>query len=381
MKSLKSKLLMDNELTMTYLKDYPHAFFTMKGTDMLLENSQSLVEDPSGAKSDLRKFRPWKASGLVWSEAQFRAMADAESMPEVERFYLTQHIAGHYSLNVKLTLDGGKTYHWYDLRYRVGSSQRGQIVTEGLLINAERNVNKQQLLQQARNEEEEARSKEIFLNNLGTEIRSPLNIILGFSELLSNPEFQFSEKERKEFCQVIHGNSRVLMTLVNEILDLSRIESGRLQFSMKECQSEDLLETLYLNWVQQVPQGINFRYVEGRKGITVMADKSRIEQVINEFLQNAVKYTTEGEITMGWNYSLKEHKLELYVEDTGCGIPEAQLKQLLDPTHGMAEMQNGTNHLGLAISQVIAKSMNLEIDIQSQEGRGSRFSLYLKEKE
>lgn len=364
MNPIKSKLKIEQELTENYLKDMPHAFFTMKGHDMLLEKGQNLAPGTP-----------------VWKETDFRALVAENSSAEVERFYRSLNVSGHYQLALQITLDDGKTYNWFELRYRVGMNTKGEIETEGLLINIERNLLKDKDIENARNQEMEARSKEMFLKNLSTEIRSPLNIILGFSELLSNPDFSFSEEERQNYCQVIHGNSRVLMTLVNEILDLSRIESGRLQFSMKECFCEDLLEPIALNWMQQMPEGVNFKFCEGRAGIPILADKSRLEQILNEFLSNAVKYTSQGQIEMGWQYSLATRKVEIYVEDTGCGMPEERRLNLLDPTHGMDKMENGMNHLGLAICQVIAKSMNLEIDIQSQEGRGTRLSLFLKEAE
>ena len=381
MNSLKSKLQAENELTNTYLKDFPHAFFCIQDKKIKLECGQTLLPGQDLYKAAPKGYHPWRPSGIEWTESKFRSMVSQESMSELEHFNLTLNTPGHYCITLQLTLDDGKTYAWYDLRYRVGTAQKGKISTRGLIINAERGANKIQVLEQARNEELEAKSKEAFLNNLNTEIRSPLNIILGFSELLSNTDFEFSPEERMDFCRVIYGNSRMLMTLVNEILDLSRIESGRLEFTMRECTCEDLLETLSLNWVQQIPQGINFRYVEGRKGIRIMADKSRVEQIINEFMQNAVKYTTQGEIILGWSYSLTTRKIEIFVEDTGCGMSEESRKQLLDPSHGMDKMENGMNHLGLAICQIIAKSMNLAISIESQEGRGSKFSLFLKEEE
>ena len=353
----------ETELTRRYLEQVPHAYFNMKGRNISLEKGNTL--------------------GLTFaqvSEAQLRQMVSPTTTSDLERFYLTLTVTGFHTVTLMLSLKSDGQYSWYDFRYQVSPGQKGQFQVQGLIINVDNSIQKSRSLETAKSEEIEARSKEMFLNNLSTEIRSPLNIILGFAELLSNEDFELTEEERTNYCQIIHGNSQVLMTLVNEILDLSRIESGRLQFVVKETTVEDLLEALSLNWVQQMPQGVEFRYLEGRKGIRVQADKSRVEQILTEFLSNAVKFTTQGEIVLGWNYSLQDRKVEIFVEDTGCGMSQAQRSKLLDPTHGMDRMDaSGSNHLGLAISQVIAKSMNIDIDIQSQEGRGSRFSIFLDE--
>lgn len=355
----------EQELTNRFLEGVPHAFFTTR------ENHTFVLEKG--------EYKNLSLTSNLLTEEMLREMASPTLMSEVERLYLSLHQPGYHCISLLLALPGHDAYEWYDFRFQVTALQKGRFSASGLIINTDQHIQKQMRAETAKNEEIEAKSKEMFLNNLGTEIRSPLNIILGFSELLTNDAFTLTPEERMEYSQIIYKNSLVLTTLVNEILDLSRIESGRLQFSMKECLVEDLLLKMEEKWGSLVMGPVKFRKSEGRKGIKVLADQPRLEQILNEFLSNAVQYTQEGEIVLGWNYSLSTKMVELFVEDTGCGISPERLQELQDPTHGMARMENGTNHLGLAISQVIAKSMNIDISIQSAVGKGSRFSLFIPE--
>ena len=357
----------ERTLTDLFLEGVPHAFFTTK------ENGTFLLEKG--------EYQTLGLASNQLTEVQLRDMASPTLMAEVERLYLSLRQPGYHCISLLMAFPGHDTYEWYDFRFQVTALQKGRFSATGLIVNSDQSIQKRKRVESARNEELEAQSKEMFLNNLGTEIRSPLNIILGFSELLTNDAFALTPEERTEYSQIIYKNSLVLTTLVNEILDLSRIESGRLQFAMKECTVEDILLTSEEKWGSLILGKVKFRKSEGRKGIKVLADKPRLEQILNEFLSNAVQYTQEGEIVLGWNYSLADKMVEIFVEDTGCGIPPERLKELQDPSHGMNRMENGTNHLGLAISQIIAKSMNIDINIQSAVGKGSRFSLFIPEYE
>ena len=212
------------------------------------------------------------------------------------------------------------------------------------------------------------RLKSAFLANMSHEIRTPLNAIVGFSNLLAETD---DIAERREYMHVVEENNDLLLKLISDILDLSKIEAGTFEFNYgmvdvnRMC--EEAVRSLSLK-VQDKPVGLLFGEHEPK--CCIVGDKNRLLQVITNFINNAVKFTEEGSITLG--YRRQDEALYFYVEDTGRGISEEHLRTIFDRFVKLNSFAQGTG-LGLSISKSIVEQMGGHIGVESQEGRGSRF--------
>ena len=160
--------------------------------------------------------------------------------------------------------------------------------------------------------------KSAFLANMSHEIRTPLNAIVGFSNLM-NTDIELSKEERENFTELINTNSDLLLNLINDILDLSRIESGRMSFSFQQYSLNELISTIYQTFQVLMPENVELRMQIPEKSISIPTDKFRLTQVITNFLSNAIKFTQKGYILIGYEYREEERHVHIFVEDTGIG--------------------------------------------------------------
>lgn len=225
---------------------------------------------------------------------------------------------------------------------------------------------------QAKQKAEEAdHMKSTFLANMSHEIRTPLNAIVGFSELLVATD---DSQEKKEYYDIIQTNSQLLLQLINDILDLSRIESGKTAVLLKPTDLNSLLEEIKQIHEVKMKSGIVLRIDEPQEKICIMTDPQRVTQVLFNFMSNAIKNTNQGYITLGLSRSNKE--ICLSVTDTGRGIPKDQLEIIFERFIKINDFVQGTG-LGLAICRTIADKLKGRIHVESEYGTGSTFSLYL----
>lgn len=217
--------------------------------------------------------------------------------------------------------------------------------------------------------------KSAFLANMSHEIRTPLNAIVGFSNLM-NTDIELSKEERENFTELINTNSDLLLNLINDILDLSRIESGRMTFSFQQYSLNELISTIYQTFQVLMPKNVELRMQIPEKSISVLTDKLRLTQVITNFLSNAIKFTQEGYILIGYEYREKERSVHIFVKDTGIGIPKEKQDAVFNRFTKLDEFAKGTG-LGLSICKVIAERFDGYIAVESEVGKGSRFSIIL----
>ena len=215
--------------------------------------------------------------------------------------------------------------------------------------------------------EESDRLKSAFLANMSHEIRTPLNAIVGFSNLLTMAE---DEEERNEYINIISSNNELLLQLINDILDVAKIEAGTLEFIDSEIDINALLSDIEQSSRLKAPEGVQISFVEKMPYCIIMSDKNRLAQVITNFINNAIKFTKEGSIRFGYRH--KDDKLLLYVRDTGCGIEPEKKDLVFNRFVKLNSFAQGTG-LGLAICQMIVKKMGGEIGVESQLGKGSTF--------
>ena len=217
--------------------------------------------------------------------------------------------------------------------------------------------------------------KSAFLANMSHEIRTPLNAIVGFSNLM-NTDIELSKAERENFTELINTNSDLLLNLINDILDLSRIESGRMSFSFQQYSLNELISTIYQTFQVLMPENVELRMQIPEKSISIPTDKLRLTQVITNFLSNAIKFTQKGYILIGYEYREEERHVHIFVEDTGIGIPKEKQDAVFNRFTKLDEFAKGTG-LGLSICKVIAERFDGYIAVESEIGKGSRFSIIL----
>lgn len=208
------------------------------------------------------------------------------------------------------------------------------------------------------------------------EIRTPLNAICGFSELLASNDMEYTAEEKQTFIETIKNNNVLLLKLINDILDLSRVESGQMDFDVQPHSVRHLMEMAYNTASMQMPQHLNFKLVQPDVDATIMVDENRLNQVLTNFLTNAGKFTHNGGVTLGWNYIETSKKVELYVEDTGIGLSEEDQKMVFSRFYKKNEFKQGTG-LGLSICKAIVENLGGNLAVKSQLGKGSRFSVIL----
>jgi signal transduction histidine kinase len=216
--------------------------------------------------------------------------------------------------------------------------------------------------------------KTAFLQNISHEIRTPMNSIVGFSELLRDK--MISEKEKEQYLELISKSSDQLLNIVNEVLDISLIETGNITLNKKKAQLNDQLNDIYLSYKSLVHPEISFSLTKGLddQESLILTDITKLRQIISNLLSNAIKFTEKGHISFG--YSLREKELEFFVEDTGIGIDPDFHEQIFDRFRKIGQesirLYEGVG-LGLAICKGNIDLFNGKIWIYSEPGKGSKF--------
>ena len=220
--------------------------------------------------------------------------------------------------------------------------------------------------------------KSAFLANMSHEIRTPMNAILGFSSLLNKP---VSEEQKNTYIQIIQDKGKLLLQLINDIIDLSKIEAKQLQIAKSEFNINKLLNDSYItfaNKIRNLNKPINLKISFPKDYFILFSDELRIQQIINNLLDNAIKNTKEGSIEIG--YILEKNHIKIQVKDTGSGIPKDKQNTIFNRFEQLNEfgekLKKGTG-LGLAISKNLAELMDGSLTVESEVGVGSTFTLTL----
>ena len=227
-----------------------------------------------------------------------------------------------------------------------------------------------------RKAEESDKMKSTFLANMSHEIRTPLNAIVGFSNIIVSEEVELNVEEKQEFIKLINSNCELLLKLINDILDLSRIESGHMDFTFASINLTDLINDIYHTHQLLMPKQVELIKETPETPAIIETDHCRLTQVITNFINNAAKFTKEGFIKIGYSYKTGDSSVSIFIEDTGIGIPEKQQKAVFERFNKLNEFAQGTG-LGLAICQVIVKRFGGKIGLRSEEGKGSCFTIDL----
>ena len=294
-------------------------------------------------------------------------------LPVFRKNIASRHERTHHKGQYRCNFTG--EFQWWEFSYNTIHTPGHAPIIAGLLQNIQELKDHEQELIESRELAEQAELKQSFLNNMSHEIRTPLNAIVGFSDMLAN-EPEFSDEERQEFVDIINTNTKLLLKLVGDVLELSRIESGNLSFIFQRESVRQLLDDVYQTHSLLIQPPLQFLKDFPPEDVQVNVDPMRLTQVLTNFLNNANKFTKEGSIRLGYCCPSGMSEVHLYVEDTGIGIPHSEQKMIFERFYKRSEFSQGVG-LGLSICVLIVEKMGGRIELRSEEGRGSRFTVVL----
>ena len=278
--------------------------------------------------------------------------------------------ASHLRRDVRILREDG-TYTWTRVNVMVRDFRPEDGIIDMVCVNydiTELKETERKLIAARDKAEELDRLKSAFLANMSHEIRTPLNAIVGFSSLLTETE---DMKDRKQYMAIVQENTELLLQLISDILDLSKMESGAFEFVKSDTDVNLLCSEIIRSLRMKVPAGVELVFEECLPGCHVWADKNRLNQLISNFINNALKFTFSGSITLGY-YRQTDGYLRFYVRDTGMGIPKNKIKTVFDRFVKLNSFVHGTG-LGLSICKSLVEQMGGTIGVESEEGEGSCF--------
>ena len=277
--------------------------------------------------------------------------------------------ASHLRRDVRILREDG-TYTWTRVNVMVRDFRPEDGIIDMVCVNydiTELKETERKLIAARDKAEELDRLKSAFLANMSHEIRTPLNAIVGFSGLLAVTE---NMEDKEEYINIINSNNDLLLQLINDILDLAKIEAGTLEFVDSDVDVNQLFSDIEQSSRLKAQDGVQVCFVEKIPNCILRTDRNRVSQVITNFINNAIKFTTQGSILFGYRH--RDDELYFYVKDTGCGIAKDKIGQVFTRFVKLNSFVQGTG-LGLSICQMIIKRLGGDIGVESEQGKGSTF--------
>lgn len=276
-----------------------------------------------------------------------------------------------YSIIVKLKTKYDSDWQYCTIRgVPMEKDETGRVIKYlGVRLNITEQIKYQKILEDEKEQAQQAdKLKSAFLANMSHEIRTPLNAIVGFSELLLTAE---DPDTRTEYMNIISKNNELLLRLINDILDLSKIESGLIELKPEIFDLTDVFNEMFITLKQRSSNPkVKFLGDNPYKSCKVKLDKNRLVQVGTNFITNAIKHTQKGHILIGYEYT--SGGVKIYVQDTGAGIPKDKQSKLFQRFAKLDDFTQGTG-LGLAICKATTDAQGGKIGFESEEGKGSTF--------
>jgi len=218
--------------------------------------------------------------------------------------------------------------------------------------------------------EQSDKYKSMFLSNMSHEIRSPINSIVGFSEMLH--DVKNNEEKLNEYIDIINNSSKSLMKIIDDVLDFSKIEAGKLEINKNNFSLNDVLEEIFLTNKNKLSSSVELKITIPPRGIKLLNDEFRFRQIFQNLINNAIKFTKKGYIEIG--YEKKENFIEFFVKDTGQGIQKEEIQKLFGRFSQSKDNKQNIGHgLGLSISKELVSLMGGEMWVESEYNSGSNF--------
>lgn len=339
-------------------KSYTWAFNTLTKNIYLDDNYFKHIKEQAPEESLIRfflsKIHPDDRKAVVKSNS-FMSTDPGGEMSKIE---------------FRMSPDNGATYEWWERRGIVYIEREGKKNVRyiyGMDINIDDHKKREKELLEAKLKAEESdKLKTAFLSNMSHEIRTPLNGLVGFANLLTDPDYSADEKRR--FVEVINESSRKLMSLIGDILDLSRIESNALLFDLKPFDLSDNINEVVYSFKNQEKSNVRIVADLPEKPLTLSFDAFRNRQILNNLISNSLKFTDVGEIRVG--YKVYEKYVEVFVSDTGIGIEKKNLSAIFERFFKINEFVGGTG-LGLPLCKAIVEKFGGRIWAESEFGAGT----------
>ena len=341
----------------------------------LLKGSQMRVWKSSIQNETIRLYRDLHTFDIKYTFAEFLDGIDKSERDDAMKL-IDPRTNGGKSHNSTLLIDDkhSQTKMWYTINSIPEYDDHGNIIGSFGLIHNINNLMETQLKMQKEKERanDSSRLKSTFLANMSHEIRTPLNAIVGFCDILHSIE---SPEEKAELLKIIHNNCNNLLQIINDILVLSELDSNGMTINPEECDFAQEFTLLCKSLEQRVSEpSVKFITENPYSSLIVNIDKGRISQVITNFLTNSVKYTHEGHIKLG--YIVEDNGLRIYCEDTGSGIPKDKLEKIFERFFKVNEYIQGAG-IGLSICKAIVNKCEGKIGVESEEGKGSTFWIWV----
>lgn len=293
-----------------------------------------------------------------------------EDAKKLRDFYAEVEEGNATCFRDEIRVEEGDGWKWLKCNIKVKEydPENGNIEVVGVNINvSELKETELKLIAAKQRAEEADRLKSAFLANMSHEIRTPLNAIVGFSSILEDAE---NEEEKKEYVACIQRNTDLLLQLITDILDLSKIEAGMVEVQHDRVDVNALCGEIIRVFKLKTSLNVHLLLDNGLPECVILSDKIRLTQVLSNFISNALKFTNRGCIMVGYN--IQRDLIEFYVQDTGIGISPENIDKIFDRFTKLNEFVNGTG-LGLAICKSIVEKLGGRIGVESKEGIGSRF--------
>lgn len=283
--------------------------------------------------------------------------------------------SGDFSFTYRGNYKGRGAYSWWECRgiLETREDKKGRYkFFYGMDINIDKHKEQEQKLSDALEKAVQSdKLKSAFIANISHEIRTPLNSIVGFSELMMHSE---NYEEKEGYCQIVKENNDILLKLINDILELSKLESGFLEINNVTVDLKQYFEQMAGLFNHRLDEGVELICDNPHKSCIVELDKNLLSQVISNFITNAIKFTHKGFIKIG--YEVVDKGIKIYCQDTGIGIKQEDIPKIFNRFEKLNSFEQGTG-LGLAICKSIIDALGGECGVDSKEGEGSNFWAFI----
>ena len=348
--AIEKKIIMENQLRDLIVDGAEYTIWVIKGETMQFS-----------AKFARKAHMPSPSMKL----SQLATCVMPESKAAWDLFQQQYKKTGHHHLRLHFLFYD--TPHWYELIYQAENEH-----TSGIMIQVDKVVARENEMKKLQEGIQEVKLKQSFLSNISHDLRTPLNAVTGFTQLMTAEGIELSEEEMKEYNSLIHQNSELMLRMIDGVMMKSQIETGGAKMKPMDVSATKFINDTYQTHLILTPANITLKVEQDTPDCIVSFDLHRTQQVINNFLSNAFKFTPEGSVTIGWKKIQDTQEIEFYCQDTGIGVSEEDAHHLFDRFFKVSEKANGTG-LGLNISRTIIEKQGGTIGVESKLGKGSRF--------